>query len=106
MTSDHLRHIPTTLFSLVRMVEFQPERKGIEELILHSFLRLQNAKTYNDREQLRAELHTQSAKIEEVDKGLLELISHQESGHIEDPKPIKSILTLNKAFEDAQERYM
>ena len=106
VTSDHLCHIPTTLFSLVRVVEFQPERKGIEELILHSFLRLQNAKTYHDREQLREELHTQSAKIEEVDKGLLELISHQESGHIEDPKPIKSILTLNKAFEDAQERYM
>lgn len=104
VTSDHLCLIPPTLFSLVSVVEFQPERKGIEELILHSFLRLQNAKTYNDREQLRAELHTQSTNIEEVEKGLLELISHQESGHIEDPKSIKSILSLNKAFEDAQER--
>ena len=104
VTSDHLCLVSPTLFSLARVVEFQPERKGIEELILHSFLRLQNAKTYSDREQLRLELHTQSAKTEEVEKGLLELISHQESGHIEDPKSIKSILTLNKAYEDAQER--
>ena len=104
VTSNHLCLVPPTLFSVVTMVEFQPERKGIEELILHSFLQLQNAKTYNDREQLRVELHTQSAKTEEVEKGLLELISHQENGQIEDPKSIKNILTLNKAFEDAQER--
>lgn len=104
VTSDHLCLIPQTLFSIVTVVEFQPERKGIEELLLHSFLKLQNAKTFNDREQLRSELHCQSAKIEEVEKGLLELISHQESGQIEDPKSIKRVLSLNKAFEEAQER--
>ena len=36
-------------------------------------------KTYNDCELLRRELHTQSARIEEVERQLLQLIAHQES---------------------------
>ena len=104
ITSDHLSLVPPTLFSAVTVVEFQPERKDVEELLLDSFLQLQNVKTYRDREDLRKELHTQISRVEEVERALLELISHQENGQIEDPKSIKSILTLNKAFEDAQER--
>lgn len=104
VTSDHLSIVSPVLFSVVTVVEFQPERKGIEELLLDSFLELQNAKTYSDREELRKELHTQSARIEDVERQLLELIANEEEGQIEDPKSIKSILTLNKAFEDAQER--
>ena len=104
VSSDHVSLVSPTLFSLVTVVEFQPERKGIEELLLNSFLQLQNVKTYNDRQLLRRELQTQSARTEEVERQLLQLIAHQESELIEDPKSIKSILTLNKAFEDAQER--
>lgn len=87
------------------VVDFQPERKGMEELLLNAFLPLQNAKAHHDRQELIQELCTQSARIEEVERGLLELIAHQEDGQIEDPKSIKNILTLNKTFEDAQERY-
>ena len=106
VTRDHLSSVTPQLFSMVTAVEFHPERKGIEELLLDSFLRLQNAKTHGDREDLRRELHAQSTKIEEVEGSLLELIAQQESGQVEDPKSIKNILTLNKAFEDAHERYI
>ena len=105
VTHDLLELVPPTLFSVVTAVEFQPERKGVEELLLDSFLKLQNEKTYSDREELRRELHIQSTKSEEVEGSLLKLIARQESGQIEDPKSIKSILALNKAFEDSQERY-
>lgn len=104
VTHDPLELVPPTLFSVVTAVEFQPERKGVEELLLDSFLKLQNEKTYSDREELRRELHIQSTKSEEVEGSLLKLIARQESGQIEDPKSIKSILPLNKAFEDSQER--
>ena len=105
VTHDPLELVPPILFSVVTAVEFQPERKGVEELLLDSFLKLQNEKTYSDREELRRELHIQSTKSEEVEGSLLKLIARQESGQIEDPKSIKSILALNKAFEDSRERY-
>ena len=105
VSSDDLTSIPPTLFSVVAVVDFQPERKGIEELLLSTFLQLQNVKTHGDRQELSQELHTQSTRIEEVERELLELIAHQEEGQIENPKSIKNILTLNKTFEDAQERY-
>jgi hypothetical protein len=86
-------------------VVFHPELVGLQESILDSFLQLQNQKSFQDRIHLRNEIYLQSLKLEEVEKGLLEALVKQEGGELEDPKMAKHILSLNKAFEDAMERY-
>ena len=78
--------------------------KGLQEAILDSFLQLQNQKTSQDRAQLRVEIHTQAVKVEKVEAELLKVLVEQEVGHIEEPKAAKTVLHLNKAYEDAVER--
>ena len=53
MTSDTVSNIPPSVFSLVCVVVFHPERGGLGELLLDSFLLVQNPKTSHDRELLR-----------------------------------------------------
>jgi len=53
VTSDPLQSLPPLVFSLVCVVVFRPERGGLGELLLDSFLLLQNPKTSHDRELLR-----------------------------------------------------
>ncbi len=96
--------MPPRIASLVCTVVFHPEIKGLQECILDAFLQLQNQKTSQDRAQLRAEIHFQSSKLEEMEQELLEALVKQESGHLEDPKAAKHILSLNKSYEDAMER--
>lgn len=91
--------------SLVCTVVFHPEVSGVLESILDSFLQLQNQKTSQDRAYLRVEIHSQSVQLEKVEKELFEVLAEQENGQVEDPRAAKSILALNKAYEDAEERY-
>lgn len=98
--------MPPRIASLVCTVVFHPEIAGLQESILDSFLQLQNQKTFQDRAQLRTEIHCQSLKLEEVDRELLEALVKQESGELEDPRAAKHILSLNKSYEDAMERYI
>lgn len=90
--------------SLVNAVLFHPEIQGLQESTLNSFLRLQNQKTFQDRKQLRVEIHSQSVKAEEVEKELLRALVEQESSHVEDTQATKTILHLNKMYEDAMEK--
>ncbi len=104
MSPDSLSALPPQVASLVCTVVFHPEVTGLQESILDSFLQLHNQKTFQDRSQLREEIHSQSVQLEKVERELLEVLAEQESGHVEDPRAAKSILTLNKAYEDAEER--
>ncbi len=101
---DQISSLPPRVGSLVCTTLFIPETKGIQELILDSFLQLQNMKTFQEREQLRIELYRQSEKLEMVEKELLKVLVKQEGGHIEESQATKSILALNKSCEDALER--
>ncbi len=83
------------------MLVFQPEREGLAELHLDSFLSLQNPKTYHDRQQLRTEIHRQAERLLTVEAELLRLLAVGEG--VEEPKVTKAILLQNKAYEDAQE---
>lgn len=104
VSTDPVSSVPTTVFSLTCVVVFQPERKGMQGLLLDSFLELYNVKTFQDREQLRLEIYTQTVKLHTGEHKLLQLLANQDGGQVEDPQAIKSILSLNKAYEDAQER--
>lgn len=105
VSPDPISAVPPRIASLVCTVVFQPELAGLQESILDSFLQLQNQKTFQDRAQLRSEIHSQSLKLEEVEKELLKSLVKQEGGELEDPKAAKQILSLNKSYEDAMERY-
>ena len=76
----------------------------MQGLLLDSFLELQNAKTFHDREQLRLEIYHQTVKLQTCENKLLQLLANQDGGQFEEPHANKGILTLNKAYEDAQER--
>ncbi len=101
ISSDPLPLVPPSLAALTAVIMFQPEREGLAELLLDSFLRLQNPKTYHDRQQLRMEIQTQSDRLVTVERELLQLLARGE--RVEDSRVTKAILTQNKAFEDAQE---
>ena len=105
MSPDSLSVLPPHVASLVCTVVFQPEVSGLQESILDSFLQLHNQKSSQDRARLRIEIHSQSVQLEMVENELLEVLAEQESGHVEDPHAAKHILALNKAYEDARERY-
>ena len=51
------------------------------------------------------EMFMQAVSSESIEKELLELLAQQDS-QVEGAKTTKSVLALNKAFEDAQERYV
>lgn len=104
VSPDSVASLPPLMASLLCTVTFHPEIAGLQEAILDSFLRLQNQKTSQDRAQLRQELHTQAVRLETVEAELLQVLVQQEAGHIEEPKVAKTVLHLNKAYEDSQER--
>lgn len=104
VSPDSISTVPPRIASLVCTVVFHPELAGLQECILDSFLQLQNQKSFQDRIQLRAEIHSQSLKLERVERELLEALVKQESGGLEDPRAAKHILSLNKSYEDAVER--
>lgn len=104
VSPDPLHVVPPELASLVRIVIFHPEMMGIQQSILDSFLCLQNQKMSHSREQLRAEMYSQSLKLIKTEKELLQVLVEQESGHLEVPLITKTILLLNKAYEDAMEK--
>jgi len=90
------------VFSLVCVVVFRPERGGLGELLLDSFLLLQNPKTSHDRELLRKEIHSHAVQWQSVEEELLQLLASQESP-MENPSTTRSILALNSAHEETQE---
>lgn len=103
VSSDLLPFIPSAIATLTSIVVFQPEREGIAELLLDSFLTLQNPKTSHDRKQLREEIHHQAEQLLTVESELLQLLAVGDSTQVEDPKVTKAILLQNKAYNDAQE---
>lgn len=104
VSPDSVSSLSPLVTSLVNAVLFHPEIQGLQESTLNSFLRLQNQKTFQDRKQLRVEIHSQSVKAEEVEKELLRALVEQESSHVEDTQATKTILHLNKMYEDAMEK--
>ena len=106
ITSDPLPSIPPIIAALTSTVTFQPEREGMADLLLDSFLRLQNPKTSHDRERLRTEMHQQAQKLQTVEAELLRLLATEDSSQVDDPKVTKAILFQNKAYDDAQEGYV
>lgn len=106
VSSDPVSILPPSIVSLTSVVMFQPEREGLKELLLDSFLSLQNPKTFHDREQVREEVHKQAVTLLTVENELLKLLVTQESGQVEEPKITKAILSRNKAYDDAQEGYV
>lgn len=104
VSPDSISEVPLEVASLVCTVVFHPEIKGLQESMLDSFLQLQNQKSFQDRQQVRSEIYSQSVKLEKVEEDLLSVLVDQESGHMEEPHVNKSILLLNKTYEDAMER--
>lgn len=101
MSSDPLPLVPPLLAALTAVIMFQPEREGLAELLLDSFLRLQNPKTYHDRQQLKVEMQVQTERLVVVERELLQLLAGGE--RVEEPRVTKAVLQANKAFDDAQE---
>ena len=104
LSPDPPSAVSPQITSLVCTVFFHPEIQGMQESILDAFLQLQNQKTFQEREQLRAEIYSQSVKLEKAGKELLEIIVEQDGSHVEEPRATKTILQLNSSYEDAMER--
>lgn len=106
VSPDQISDVPATVASLVCTITFHPEVRGLQEILLDSFLRLQNQKQHQDRTGLRTEIHSQALRLESVEGELLKVLVEEEDGHMEEPKAAKTVLSLNKAYEDAMERYV
>lgn len=106
VSSDSVSILPPTVASLTSVIMFQPEREGLKELLLDSFLLLQNPKTSHDREQVRQEIHKQAVRLLTVENELLKLLVVQERDQVDEPKVTKAILLKNKAYDDAHEGYV
>lgn len=103
MSSDAISILPPLVASQTSVVLFRPEREGLKEVLLDSFLHLHNPKTSLDRQLVREEIHNQAVKLLNVEKELVNLLVIQERGQIIDSKDTKALLLQNKTHDDAQE---
>ena len=76
------------------------------DLLLDSFLHLQNPKSFHDRKELRRDMYDQAQRSQSVEAELLKLLAMEDSSHVDDPKVTKAILLQNKAYDDAKEGYV
>ena len=52
-TADAVVAVPAEVASLTNLVVFRPEREGLEGLLLDQALKLHNAKSFEERQQLK-----------------------------------------------------
>ncbi len=104
LSSEVISDITPEVAYLVSIVNFFPEVYGIQQSILDSFLCLHTEKISQNRELLRKEIYSQTVKLEEAEKALLELLMEHEGTNVEESPITKNILSLNKTYEDALEK--
>ena len=64
-TADAVIAVPAEVASLTNLVVFRPEREGLEGLLLDQALKLHNAKSFEERQQLKKVRYTREGRREE-----------------------------------------
>ena len=68
-TANAVNTVPAEVVSLTNLVVFRPEREGLKGLLLDQALKLHNAKSFEERQQLKKARHMKGGDREERGRG-------------------------------------